>query len=589
MRAHYRNVVQDTAGNISPGAAVAVYQPGTTTPITGTLYSDGTSGTTLSNPFTSGTGAISFYLASPQRVDIGVTPAGGSQAIFRDIDVPSTDSGSTISVVSDYGADPTGTADSTSAFASALANCPQGGAVTVPPGSYKISGQLVIPAGVQLRGVLAYRAQSTSLSRLTASSSFSGASMIAFAAAVPCGSIENLALDGTSLPGGTVDGIDCVGACKQGSILGMNIGHFTGHGINITASGGNNPDGWYMHEISSHDNTLDGIHWDYSVDGQLDLFHLDHNGGSGLTMGTMNNCTISNGKAQQNTNYGYALTGGFVKSNSTFTACFSENNSKDGWNFNTSGGGQGSIQLVGCSTRDDGVSGASGSGYSGFVFQVAHADILLVGCSNYVTASSAGPDYGLKLTNCTGNVNIDSCSLIGGVAPWLSGGGNTLVRWNGSTVSTGQSDGTRTIAQAPANPAAFQPANPTGTVSTTQVMMGLGATCAYTPGGSGNVLVTITGYTDTSATGSTAVIGARFGTGTAPANGVAVTGTRFGGAADQSLRASAVGAGGGFAIAGRLTGLTPGTAIWLDLALSSANGTSTNTVKSLSVTVAEQP
>lgn len=87
MRAHYRNVIQDTAGNISPGAQVAVYTPGTTTIIPATLYSDGSSGNTLPNPFTSPDGSISFYLLEPQRVDLGITPVGGSQLLFHDLDV----------------------------------------------------------------------------------------------------------------------------------------------------------------------------------------------------------------------------------------------------------------------------------------------------------------------------------------------------------------------------------------------------------------------------------------------------------------------------------------------------------------------
>lgn len=489
-----------------------------------------------------------------------------------------------LNVITGYGADPSGSADSTSAFSNALANAPAGGVVYVPAGLYKISAQLTVPVGVWMIGEGSYRAVSAS-SQLNAVTMTTG-SLIAFAAGTPCGGVANLHLNGSGLPAGSVDGIDCIGGCKQGSIIGVNINAFTNHGINITASGGN-PDGWYMREISSHNNAGDGIHWDYSVDGQIDTFHLDHNTGSGITFGTLNNTTVTNGKCQQNTTYGYGLTGGFVKSNTTFTACMSENNSLDGWNFNTTGGGQGSIQLVGCSTRDDGVSGTSGSGYSGFVFQVAHADILMVGCSNYVTASSAGPDNGLKLTNCTGNVNITGCSLIGGLNSWVNGGGNTLIRWSNTTVSTGQNDATRTIHQAPAVPAAFTPSNPPGTTSATQVMMGLGSTCTYTPQGSGKIMVTVTGFTDTSATGSTAQISLYSGSGSAPSNAGTVTGTVAGPV--LSLRAAAAGAGGGFAITELITGLTPNTATWLDLALSSANGTSTNTVKSLTLTVTEQP
>jgi hypothetical protein len=138
-------VVQDTAGNIRPGAAVAVYQPGTTTPITSTLYADGTSGTTLSNPYTSADGTVSFYLAIAQRVDIGLTPPGGSLAIFRDIDVvpPGTQDSSALNVVSGYGADPTGSLDSTTAFGNVVSDAVSSGQpVIIPPGTFKITSQL---------------------------------------------------------------------------------------------------------------------------------------------------------------------------------------------------------------------------------------------------------------------------------------------------------------------------------------------------------------------------------------------------------------------------------------------------------------
>src|SRR6266487_4672459 len=59
------------------------------------------------------------------------------------------------------GADPTGSADSTAAFAAALAAAPAGGVVWVPPGTYKITSTLTIPVGVWLRGLIGYRATSS--------------------------------------------------------------------------------------------------------------------------------------------------------------------------------------------------------------------------------------------------------------------------------------------------------------------------------------------------------------------------------------------------------------------------------------------
>lgn len=591
MRAHYRNVVQDSAGNVLAGAVIAVYQPGTTTPVATTLYADGSSGTTLANPFTTADGSVSFYLASPQRVDLGVQPPNGGQILFRDLDVSTPPLSSTdwINAATSFGADPTGTADSTSAIQNALNSASPGQVVYLPDGTYAISLELTIPQEVLLTGPQAYRLNLASAT-LKPKSSFTGTAAVTFAAATPCGGISNMVLDGSNLPAGSVNGIDCVGGCKQGSITGVNVHNFTGHGINVASASGN-PDGWYMHEITAHNNGGDGIHWDYSVDGQLDTFHLDGNGGSGLTFGSLNNCSISNGKCQQNSTYGYGMTGGFVKSNSTFSACLSENNAKDGWNFNSSSGAFGSIQLIGCSTRDDGTSGTSGSGYSGFVFNgITHADILLVGCSNYITSSAAGPDYGLNLISCTGHVNITGCSLIGGVATYHDGGGNTLVRWDNSTVATGQSDATRTFNPAPALPAAFAPADPASTASQTLVMMGLGSTCTYTPRGSGKLLVNISACVKTNTALVSFTAGPRYGTGTAPANGVAVTGTAFGAAAgDISTRGTGTGSYVPISWTVLLTGLTRGTAYWFDMALLTSTSADVAVMGNVMMSIQEQP
>ena len=69
---------------------------------------------------------------------------------------------------------------------------------------------------------------------------------------------------------------------------------------------------------------------------------------------------------------------------------------------------------------------------------------------------------------------------------------------------------------------------PTGTTSGTPVMMGLGASCKITPQSTGRVDFRIRGTFGNSAANITGIVGFRFDTGTAPANGVAATGTSAG-------------------------------------------------------------
>lgn len=107
------------------------------------------------------------------------------------------------------------------------------------------------------------------------------------------------------------------------------------------------------------------------------------------------------------------------------------------------------------------------------------------------------------------------------------------------------------------------PADPTGTTSTTGVMMGLAG--AITPASSGRIRITISGDVQNNTNGSGFKLGAYYGTGSAPANAAAITGTLSGAvpvgtvaAANQRIP---------FTLVVIVTGLVLGTAYWIDLML----------------------
>lgn len=142
----------------------------------------------------------------------------------------------------------------------------------------------------------------------------------------------------------------------------------------------------------------------------------------------------------------------------------------------------------------------------------------------------------------------------------------------------------------PAASASFKPTNPTGTASTTEVMMGMGSTIAFTPNSSGKVIVTVCCIVNISAGAANQVqVGGRFGTGTAPANAAAVTGTVFGPTSDPNIRVNNVSASVGtpYTVTDRLS-LTAGTAYWFDLAVAAQVGTNTNGVINVVAVIAEQ-
>ena len=111
------------------------------------------------------------------------------------------------------------------------------------------------------------------------------------------------------------------------------------------------------------------------------------------------------------------------------------------------------------------------------------------------------------------------------------------------------------------------PSDPTGTTSTTGVMMGLAG--ALTPR-VGKIFYCVNGTIKDSITGDGAQVRLRYGTGTAPTNGAALTGTSVG-----SLLRYVEAAGteeAPFSSCAVVTGLTAGTAYWLDVELAAITG-----------------
>ena len=129
------------------------------------------------------------------------------------------------------------------------------------------------------------------------------------------------------------------------------------------------------------------------------------------------------------------------------------------------------------------------------------------------------------------------------------------------------------------------PGNPTGTTSTAAaVMMGLAG--SVTPKASGKVLIEISGNVTNNTINDGATVQISYGTGTAPTNAAALTGTQAGNIARFTAAAAAQKVP--FSCQVIVSGLTVGTAYWLDVAVAAVTG-GTATVTDISITAYELP
>lgn len=357
-------------------------------------------------------------------------PAGGGAASLG------WSAGSVVDVVAQYGADPTGTLDSTAAINQALSdlsanvynypptstNIVFGGTAYLRPGIYKTTGPILMQQGVLLKGPIPATAAANSKPTpdwsgaiIFPASSWASAlpNPAAVYAAGPAASpalsnfgIQDLWIDGSQLSG-TQGGITWYGQCFHSKILGVGVFNVPGAGFTATVNGSGRTDGLTMRDCMIQTYGTYGVFF-HGQDTQFYNVHVQNEQSGTITdlgcwwIDNGNNCMWSQCRGDQGV-YGWVFDsnpGGPTASNTPgstmrMISCGTENNAHNSlWLNNTNDPQMRTpVACVGCSFDYGGNDGTSAA------VRVTGTNILTMQGCNVTCSGPSGsfnPSVGLK-------------------------------------------------------------------------------------------------------------------------------------------------------------------------------------------------
>lgn len=349
--------------------------------------------------------------------------------------------------VKDYGALGNGTADDLVPLQNAInAAAIVGGIVFLPPGVYRISNTLTVKTGVTLSGshVTAWANRfPTPLCAIKPTSSFAGECAISMLGADITGSgsnegnvrINNIELDGSALPAGSVSGIHA-----QGEVLDIILTHvmckqFTHNGIHTNIGTGTRaPHDWYFDSVVCYQNA--GFGFSLSMtDGYMRDCISTTNGGDGYLLGPFGSLSFEGCQALFNTGNGLTVAGGSQVGNVVISHFLTDRNGMDGIHLGTSSGiASPSIQLSNITLNRDGRNGNSGGGsFAGLRINVMANPVIINGITitpgiddNATGVNS--PQYGISLTGANAYVSVNNGYLHANTQGWIHDGSTVILR-----------------------------------------------------------------------------------------------------------------------------------------------------------------
>ena len=353
-----------------------------------------------------------------------------------------------LNVVTMFGADNTGVADSTTPIQNAVNAAPDGRAVYLPAGTYKTTSPLTLTPGTVLIGDSGWDAFTFGDcgTVIKPSSGFSGTEVLYLpdvASAATQGMVlRDFGIDGSSLPG-TTDGIRAFGPVIKTVIQNIAITGCTGWGINCVqdsgvSSGNTYPYDWEVSHVRIHQCAGGGASLpDHTDSTWIDVYVLGCGGTSGhgfqFTVAPGNSHFIGCRAEWTGTGDGWHLTGAWGN-NGTFmmTACSTDRNQKNGFYCDATGSFT-PVMLANCRFNRDGRNSGSGGGsYAGV--QLTSATVPVIFDNVVVTpgvdddgSGTNSPQIGLIATGST-YISVASGWLWGASTAISNGGSNTAFR-----------------------------------------------------------------------------------------------------------------------------------------------------------------
>jgi hypothetical protein len=358
-------------------------------------------------------------------------------------------------VVTLFGADPTGTTDSTAAIQSAItaaaASANGYGVVYLPAGTYVISGGWVLPVNVMFAGVGNVGSSVSGVfggTVLKLSAEFSGAYVFSISDVdhdtVNGATIQGVLINGSGYTATAVNGINITGPAMT-QLLYVNIVEMSGWGIYTTLdldAGEIGPYGQNWDTISV-DSCNYGINLIYAEDSTFsNVYVIGINEGAGWQICGVDNSHFIGCRAEWCATYGFWITNTTVGGTTydwtyatgfcEFVGCSTDRNTYDGVHIDATwttgqgaGTGPGAVMFSGLVNRRDGAANNEATGtYAGVALDGTTLPVVITGLGQMVGGPDGGgagnfsPRYGIYATGL-GDVNVQ---VTGGIAWGYSAG-----------------------------------------------------------------------------------------------------------------------------------------------------------------------